>query len=156
MSRYRRARLTGGTYFFTVNLMARGTQTLTDNIDLLRKSYCAMRAKHPFYCDAIVILPDHLHAVWTLPQDDCDFSNRWQLFKSGFSRALSVAQNRSYSKYKKREKGIWQRRFWEHLIRNDDDYNRHIEYCWNNPVKHGFVKEARDWPYSSVHVTKRS
>jgi putative transposase len=152
MSHYRRVKLSGGTYFFTVNLMDRRAKTLTDNIDLLRNAYANMRRKHPFHCDAIVILPDHLHAVWTLPAGDCDYSKRLQLFKAGFSRYLPSAPSRSHSKRKKREKGIWQRRFWEHLIHDDDDYRFHLQYCRDNPVKHGLVDVAQDWPYSSIHM----
>ncbi len=152
MSHYRRVKLSGGCYFFTVNLMDRRAKTLTDNIDLLRDAYGNMHRKHPFHCDAIVILPDHLHAVWTLPAGDCDHSKCWQMFKAGFSRHLPPAPSRSHSKRKKREKGIWQRRFWEHLIRDDDDYRFHLQYCRDNPVKHGLVDVARDWPYSSFYL----
>lgn len=145
-------KVSGGTFFFTVNLMDRRAKTLTENIDLLRNAFAQMRHKHPFHCDAIVILPDHLHAVWTLPTGDCEYSERWQLFKAGFSRHLPSAYQRSHSKQKKREKGIWQRRFWEHHIRDDDDYRFHLQYCRDNPVRHGLVEMAQDWPYSSFYL----
>jgi putative transposase len=96
------------------------------------------------------ILPDHIHAVWALPENDADFSMRWSLIKSGFSRGLD-AQPRSKSKVLKREKGIWQRRYWEHAIRNDADLERHVDYIHFNPVKHGYVTRVADWPHSSFH-----
>jgi len=94
-------------------------------------------------------LPDHLHALWALPNGDADFPSRWSLIKSGFSRSLDPAHERSTSKIAKREKGIWQRRFWEHAIRNDADFERHIDYIHFNPVKHGYVTRVIDWPHSS-------
>jgi putative transposase len=96
-------------------------------------------------------LPDHLHALWTLPLRDADFASRWNLIKGGFSRGLTAAADRSASKAAKREKGIWQRRYWEHTIRGDADPGRHIDYIHFNPVKHGFVSRVCDWPHSSFH-----
>jgi putative transposase len=96
------------------------------------------------------VLPDHIHAVWALPERDADFSSRWSLIKSGFSRGL-VPLPRSASKVRKREKGIWQRRYWEHAIRDDADLERHIDYIHFNPVKHGHVARVVDWPHSSFH-----
>jgi putative transposase len=98
-----------------------------------------------------VVLPDHLHAVWTLPEADSDFSTRWRLIKSRFSRALGATGHRSASMLAKNERGIWQRRFWEHHIRDEADFAAHVRYCWGNPVKHGLVERAVDWPYSSIH-----
>ena len=118
MSWYRRAKIKGGTYFFTV---------------------------------AICILPDHLHAIWTLPEDDSDFSSRWNRIKGNFSRRLPNLSRRSTSKVLKREKGVWQRRYWEHTIRDDADLARHIDYIHFNPVRHGLVTRVVDWPFSSFH-----
>ncbi len=106
---------------------------------------------HPFVIDAIVIMPDHLHTVWTLPEGDSDYPTRWGLIKGGFSRALPATERLSKSRKQKGERGIWQRRFWEHVIRDENDYQRHVDYIHYNPVKHGFVKRPVDWRYSSIH-----
>lgn len=143
----------GGTYFFTVNLAERGGDLLVREIELLRSAYASVTAKHPIHCDAMVILPDHIHAVWTLPQGDADFSVRWKKIKAAFSRNCAQTMLVSESKARKGERGIWQRRFWEHCIRDETDFAVHVEYCHWNPVKHGFVKQAVDWPYSTVHRT---
>jgi len=151
MPRYRRAWIKGGTFFFTVTLADRSSRLLVENIDLLRLAYGQVQKRHAFKTVAICILPDHLHAVWTLPGDDADFSLRWNLIKGGFSRALPVARGRSSSQITKRDKGIWQRRYWEHAIRDDNDLARHIDYIHFNPVKHGHVTRVVDWNYSSFH-----
>ncbi|MEM7473147.1 MAG: transposase [Pseudomonadota bacterium] len=151
MARYRRKYIAGGRYFFTVNLARRSDTILVDHIDLLRQAYMDTVRDMPLTCDAMVVLPDHLHAVWTLPAHDSDFSERWRLIKFRFSRALGQTRARSASKHAKRECGIWQRRFWEHAIWDEADYMAHMRYCWFNPVKHGFVRRAADWPYSSLH-----
>ncbi|WP_370869430.1 transposase [Methylicorpusculum sp.] len=96
-------------------------------------------------------MPDHLHAIWTLPSDDGDYSVRWNMLKGRFSRAIDPGERISKSRQKRRERGIWQRRLWAHLIENQDDYNRHVDYIHWNPVKHGHVKNVSDWPYSSFH-----
>ncbi|AWM05351.1 transposase [Bradyrhizobium symbiodeficiens] len=137
-------------FFFTVVLADRSNTLLVDQIDRLRQIYRAVLQRRPFETIAICVLPDHLHAIWALPEDDSDFSSRWSLIKGGFSRGLE-AQSRSTSKLKKREKGIWQRRYWEHAIRNDADLERHVNYIHFNPVKHGLVTRVRDWPHSSFH-----
>ena len=144
MSRYRRADIKGGTYFFTVVLADRPSDLLSRNIDLLRQIYASVQKAHPFETIAIRILPDHIHAIWSLPPQDADFSRRWNLIKGGFSRRLPSNQTRSPSKIAKREKGIWQRRYWEHVIRDDTDLARHIDYIHFNPVKHGLVARVRD------------
>ncbi|MFP6848450.1 MAG: transposase [Pseudomonas sp.] len=151
MSNYRRHWLPGGTYFFTVTLANRQSTLLVDAISTLRQAYADAGRRHPFETVAICVLPDHLHAIWTLPDGDSDYSQRWALIKSGFSRTLPAATTISVSKSRKREKGIWQRRFWEHCIRDDADLERHVDYIHHNPVKHGLVKQAMDWPYSSFH-----
>lgn len=151
MPNYRGARIEGASYFFTLALSNRRSDLLTGRIEELRRAYGATIASMPVRCDAFVVLPDHLHAVWTLPQGDSDFYERWRKIKYRFSRAVGLKHPRSASKVAKRETGIWQRRFWEHVIRDEEDYRRHVEYCWGNPVKHGLVKRAVDWPYSSIH-----
>lgn len=149
--RYRRANVKGGTYFFTVNLAERDLRLLVDRVDALRTAVAQVKRRHPFYIDAFVVLPDHLHAIWTLPVGDADFAMRWMLIKAGFSRRLVKGERRNASRAGKGERGIWQRRYWEHLIRDDGDYERHVDYVHFNPVKHGYVGCAADWAYSSVH-----
>ncbi|MBL1459160.1 MAG: transposase [Methylophaga sp.] len=149
--RYRRADVAGATYFFTVNLLNRKQTLLTDHIDTLRACIKTVKQRHPFHIDAMVILPDHLHAIWTLPPGDADFAKRWMLIKTAFSRALPKHENINQSRKSKRERGIWQRRYWEHLIRDELDYERHVDYIHYNPVKHGYVDKTFDWPYSSIH-----
>jgi putative transposase len=149
--RYRRTTVAGGTYFFTVNLAQRERTLLVDRVDVLGAVLRMVRRRHPFHSDAMVILPDHLHAIWTLPAGDCDFPTRWMLIKAGFSRQVASEERRSRSRIVKGERGIWQRRYWEHLIRYDEYYARHVEYIHYNPVKHGYVVRAVDWPYSSIH-----
>lgn len=150
MPDYRRAKLDGGTFFFTVTLADRSSELLIRQIDRLRRIYALVQQRRPFETVAICILPDHLHAIWSLPPDDSDFARRWNLIKSGFSRGLP-AEPRSSSKLAKREKGIWQRRYWEHAIRDDADLARHVDYIHFNPVKHGLVRRVSDWPHSSFH-----
>lgn len=135
---------------------------LIERMSDLRRAYAATIAAAPVFCDAMVILPDHLHAVWTLPPGDADYSERWRKIKYRFSRAVGGAvgrtahPTRSASKRAKRETGIWQRRFWEHTIRDNRDYRMHVAYCWGNPVKHGLVERAVDWPFSSIHRDMRA
>ncbi|MDE2377171.1 transposase [Bradyrhizobium sp.] len=148
MPQYRRAQ--GKVFFFTVVLAHRSDTLLVDEVDRLRRVYRTVRARRPFETVAICILPDHLHAIWELPESDADYALRWNLIKSGFSRGLD-AGSRSVSKVIKREKGIWQRRYWEHAIRDDADLERHVDYIHFNPVKHGYVARVSDWPYSSFH-----
>ena len=153
MTEYRRARVPGATYFFTVNCAERkGNSILTDNIDTLRNAFRKVKKDHPFEINAIVILPEHLHCIWTLPQDDVDFGSRWGLIKAAFSRAIPKTERRSDSRLKRGERGVWQRRYWEHLIRDEEDYARHTNYIHWNPVKHGWAIQVKDWPYSSFHT----
>jgi putative transposase len=151
MSRYRRARIEGGTYFFTLTLAERSSDLLVLHIDRLREAYRTVQQNRPFVTEAICVLPDHLHAIWTLPPGDDDFARRWNLIKGNFSRGLPSATSRSPSKVAKREKGLWQRRYWEHVIRDDADLAKHVDYIHFNPVKHGLVERVRDWPHSSFH-----
>ncbi|WP_322514773.1 transposase [Rhodopseudomonas palustris] len=151
MSYYRRANVAGGMYFFTVTIADRSADDLVRHIDRLRRVYRVVGEQRPFETVAICILPDHLHAIWSLPDGDADFASRWMLIKSGFSRGLPVRPPASASKLRKREKGIWQRRYWEHLTRDENDLARHIDYIHFNPVKHGLVARVQDWPHSSFH-----
>ena len=151
MTAYQRYRLKGGCYFFTVALAERRGSLLTDNIQGLRAAFREVKQAHPFEIEAIVILPDHLHCMWTLPEGDDDFSTRWRQIKAAFSRQLPNTERRSKSRWNKGERGIWQRRFWEHAIRDDLEYQRHVEDLHYNPVKHGYVARAVEWRYSSFH-----
>ncbi len=146
MPQYVRAK--GSIFFFTVVLAQRPSNLLVEEVDRLRRIYQTVQRRHPFETIAICVLPDHIHALWALPDGDTDFSTRWSLIKSGFSRGLD-ARARSMSKVAK--KGIWQRRYWEHAIRNDEDFERHVDYIHFNPVKHGHVNRVADWPHSSFH-----
>jgi putative transposase len=152
MTEYRRAYIPGGSWFFTVNLAERrGNRLLTDKIDALRSAFEYTKQRRPFRLDAVVILPDHLHCIWSLPGGDQDFSVRWNLLKGHFSRSIERGERISQSREKRRERGIWQRRFWEHLLRDQIDFNQHVDYIHWNPVKHGWVKRVADWPHSSFH-----
>ena len=182
MSNYRRPKIPGATVFFTVALACRGTDTLLREVDTLRDAVRQTRKERPFHINAWVILPDHMHCVWTLPPGDSDFSTRMAAIKARFTRRVGfhptivpippeppeqepfkpawksfetrVGYNptlRSPSKIKKGEAGVWQRRFWEHHIRDAEDLRNHINYCWHNPIKHGLVEHPKDWPHSSWH-----
>jgi putative transposase len=151
MPRYLRANIKAGAFFFTVPLADRSSNLLMQQIDRLRDVYRSVQQRIPFETLAICILPDHLHAIWQLPDGDANYPSRWNLIKGGFSRGMGAADGRSSSKITKREKGIWQRRYWEHAIRSDDDLARHVDYIHYNPVKHGLVKRVADWPHSSFH-----
>jgi putative transposase len=149
---YRRAKTPGATYFFTIVTHQRQA-LLCDpqTVDLLRTSFRTVKVKHPFTIDAIVVLPDHLHCIWTLPEADADFSTRWRLIKAEFSRHCPehYKRQRSKSRLSKGEQAIWQRRFWEHRIRDESDFIHHADYIHYNPVKHGWVEAPKDWKYSS-------
>ncbi|EIV5416736.1 REP-associated tyrosine transposase [Klebsiella aerogenes] len=138
MSNYRRSYIPGGCWFFTVNLQNRHSDLLTRRIDHLRAAIACAKRKRPFQINSWVVLPEHMHCIWTLPEGDSDYSGRWREIKKSFTRAL--AQNQ-----------IWQPRFWEHAIRNDEDYRRHMDYVYINPVKHRLVGRVSDWPYSTFH-----
>jgi len=148
---YRRLSAPGGTYFFTVNLANRSERLLTENIALLRRAFADARRHSPFTIEAIVILPDHLHCVWVMPAGDRDFSSRWHFIKARFSHGISHSGSVSVSRAARHERGVWQRRFWEHVIRDEDDYVAHLDYIHYNPVKHGHARSAAEWPFSSFH-----
>jgi putative transposase len=155
MSNYRRFRVAGGTYFFTVNLLERRRDLLVRHIDALRAAVRATKQDRPFHIDAWVVLPDHMHTIWTLPEGDEDFSNKWKSIKTRFSQTLPRTERRSAVRVRKGERGIWQRRFWEHVIRDERDAT-HFDYIHFNPVKHGWADKVVDWPFSSFHRYLRS
>jgi putative transposase len=155
MVRYRRNFIPGGCYFFTVTLADRRSSVLVEHVDALRQAFRAARQERSFAINAIVILPDHLHAIFTLPQDGADFSAGWRRIKGHFSsHAIKVgieAERRANGEY-----ALWQRRFWEHTIGDENDFARHVDYIHFNPVKHGLVPRVRDWPHSSFHKFVRA
>jgi putative transposase len=151
MPEYRRARIAGGTYFFTVVTYGRLPVFRDEGaVSLLRDCIRKVRAGHPFSIEAMVVLPDHLHCIWTMPEGDSDYSGRWRWIKARFSRSYGHAlAHRSESMRSKGELAVWQRRFWEHWVRDEDDFKRHCDYIHYNPVKHGLVGSPAEWPYSS-------
>jgi putative transposase len=152
--RYRGPQLKGATFFFTVVTHDRRRFLCEpENIVLLRESFRKVMAAHPFTIDAIVIMPDHIHAVWTLPEEDAEFSICWSLIKSGFTRTCddTCKGTSSLSRVARKQQAVWQHRFWEHQIRDDKDFARHLDYIHYNPVKHGYLKAPVDWPHSSFH-----
>ena len=152
MRTYTRARIPGGCYFFTVNLANRhGNDLLVRHIANLRDAFRRTRTEHPFMIDGIAILPDHLHCIWRLPEGDSNFPMRWRLIKARFSQSLPDGERITDSRARKGERGIWQRRYWEHVIRDDRDHRVHMDYIHFNPMRHGHVTAVRDWPYSSFH-----
>ncbi len=153
MPNYRRLYVPGGTYFFTVNLRDRRSRLLVEEIETLRQAYRYACSHHPFETLAICVLPDHLHCLWALPDGDHDFSTRWRLIKTEFSRAIAKPVAAELERAKG-ERGIWQRRFWEHAIRNERDFDAHFDYIHYNPVKHGHVIHPDHGPHSSWHRYK--
>ena len=151
MTNYRRFYIPGGTWFFTVNLSNRRNNLLVEKISHLREAFGYVKARRPFTIQAVVILPDHLHCIWSLPSGDFDFPTRWSLLKSHFSRAVGKMETISQSRARRRERGVWQRRFWAHWITDQEDFNRHMDYIHYNPVKHGWAGRPQDWPHSSFH-----
>lgn len=147
---YRRNVVPGGTFFFTVTLRDRRARTLVEHIDLLRAAYATVQRQRPFHTDAVVVLPDHLHAIWTLPEGDANYSGRWRAIKAGFVRGLARA-GVALERNAKGEALVWQRRFWEHTLRDEADFSAHCDYIHYNPVKHGHADRPTDWPHSTVH-----
>jgi putative transposase len=148
--------MVGGTFFFTVvTYRRRKILTTPESISILRKVISEVRREYPFSIDGWVLLPDHMHCIWTLPEGDDDYSRRWGLIKAGFSRGAKTLFHRdnlmTRSKEYHRESTIWQRRFWEHQIRGEKDLHAHLDYLHYNPVKHGMVINVADWPYSTFH-----
>lgn len=152
MPDYRRAWQPGGTWFFTITLLERtDNDLLTRHVDVLRTVVRSVRQRHPFTIHGWMVLPDHLHCVIELPTGDSDFAGRWRLIKSDFSKALPRTEYRSEVRQRRGERGIWQRRYWEHLIRDEADLRAHMDYLHFNPVKHGLTDRVADWPYSTFH-----
>jgi putative transposase len=151
MVTYRRNRLPGGGYFFTVTLLDRSAGMLIERIEDLREAFRSVRRERPFALEAMVVLPDHLHCIWRLPPGDVNYSLRWREIKARFSRRVPAGERRSPGRVHQGERGLWQRRFWEHTLRDDRDVERHVDYIHHNPVKHGYVSRVADWPYSSFH-----
>ncbi|MEN3112383.1 transposase [Uliginosibacterium paludis] len=150
---YRRLWQAGGTYFFTVNLLRReGNDLLVRHIDRLRESVAWVRRRHPFIIHAWVVLPDHLHCIIELPSGDADFAVRWRLIKQRFSRGIPATESRSMTRVRRGERGVWQRRYWEHLVRDQADFDAHMNYVHINPLKHGLVSAVADWPFSTFHA----
>ena len=151
---YRRDYTAGASYFFTVVMFRRlpllGSR---EAVAILREAIRAEKARRPFQIDAMVILPDHIHALWTLPPDDADYSIRWRNIKRSFTQHTNPVKRPTVfgSRQRKGEQAIWQRRFWEHRIRTECDFNHHVDYIHYNPVKHGLVMRPVDWQYSSIH-----
>lgn len=151
---YRRAFIPGGSFFFT--LVTERRRTLfndENNVEILRQAFRNVKAKRPFYIDAMVVMPDHLHCIWTLPANDADFSTRWRLIKTWFSKHCPAEMREtpdSVGQHKKQQ-AVWQQRFWEHALRDEKDFAQHVEYIHYNPVKHGYVDAPEQWPFSSFH-----
>jgi putative transposase len=157
MPNYRREWTPGGTWFFTVNLLERRrNDLLIAEFDRLRNCVALERSRRPFSVVAWVVLPDHMHWIWQLPEDDADFATRWRRIKTDFSLSFPKIERRSMVRVARGERGIWQRLYWEHLIKDGDDLRHHVKYIHYNPVKHGYVTKAVDWPYSSFHRYVRS
>jgi len=152
---YRRINAPGGTFFFTLVTYQR--KPIFDEehaINLLRNAFRSVLLKHPFTIEAAVVLPDHLHMIWRLPENDSDYPTRWRLIKSHFTRHRVEGKNipTTASRQSKGERAVWQRRYWEHLIRDDRDWQQHVEYVHYNPVKHGSGHAPVEWKYSSFHI----
>ena len=148
---YRRLIIPGTSYFFTVVLQDRRSDLLIRKINELRQAFKQVIERYPFIIDGIVVLPDHFHLMMTLPPDDANYSQRLGFIKSFFSRQIESLESVSVSRKNKQERGIWQRRFWEHVIRDELDYSRHLDYIHYNPVKHGYASKPSEWQYSSIH-----
>ena len=148
---YRRDRGANHYFFTLVTERRQPLLTLSDNIARLRAAFQREKTAYPFAMDAVVIMPDHLHCLWQLPDSDTDYSGRWARIKRYFSVGCAGATlATSASRSNKRERPIWQRRFWEHHIRDEEDWRRHMDYIHYNPVKHGHAANPWAWPYSSL------
>lgn len=156
MADYRRCYIPGGSYFFTVVTARRARILANDSArGCLRDAIRWCREDFPFHIDALVMLPDHIHAIWTLPAGDCDYSKRWGIVKKRFTETWlergGPEQTVTASRMRNRRRGIWQPRFWEHALRDERDYQNHLDYLHFNPVKRGLVNNVAEWPYSSFH-----
>jgi putative transposase len=156
MPNYRRVRVPGGSFFFTVVTNRRARLfTHPRGRRLLGSMFRRCLLKWPFTINALVLLPEHLHAIWSLPPGDDDYPKRWAWIKKEFTkewlRAGGAEAQFSDARRRERRRGIWQPRYWEHTLEDEDDFERHFDYIHYNPVKHGHVKCPRDWPWSSFH-----
>jgi putative transposase len=161
MPDYRRSKDAGGIYFFTVVTFNRlPILTTPESMEIFHAAWNGVQKKHPFKTLAICVLPDHLHTVWQMPEDDDDYSMRWKeikrQFTAGYLEKIGSDGERNDSRVKRMEAAIWQRRFWEHTIRDDDDLHNHFDYIHYNPVKHGLVSDPADWPWSSYQRFAKS
>jgi len=147
----RHGQAAGGSFFFTLNLNDPAATLLTEHIGLLRAALRQVKAQHPFDILAMVVLPDHLHALWRLPADDEDYGRRWDLIKVGFASRLPPLATVQLSRRLRRERGLWQRRYWTQRMKDEHDLQRHLDYIHRNPVQHGYARSPLDWPYSSIH-----
>lgn len=152
MPNYRRLFVPGATYFFTLNLRDRRRRLLTEEIASLRASWADICASHPFETVAAVVLPEHTHFIWRLPAEDADYPTRIRLLKSGFTRRLNASEK---ADGRKGERNVWQRRYWEHMIRDAEDLDAHVSYIHWNPVKHRYVEDPDDWPFSTWREWKK-
>jgi len=144
MSHYRRAYIPGGIYFFTVVTLDRVPIFINEErVEVLRQAFRKVMAVRPFQINAMVVLPEHLHCIWQMPDGDADYSSRWREIKKAASRQINTATNN------RNERMVWQRRFWEHAIRDEDDWRKHMDYVHYNPVKHGLASRPGEWPWSS-------
>ena len=150
MVQYRRAQYKGGTFALTFTLNDRSANLLVEHFDLFKSSYLWVKQNRPFETVAFVVLPDHVHLIWSLPLDDADYSTRVRLIKRLFTRQI-MKSGVMFGKRSNGERSCWQRRFWEHQVRDEQDLQNQVDYIHYNPVKHGFVKCVKDWPYSSFH-----
>lgn len=156
MSFYRRSNVAGGSYFFTVVTEQRQRILTDDCVRMaLRKAIIKVRRDRPFQIDVWVLLPDHLHTVWSLPAGDADFATRWRLIKSAMTRAIGAqyfrAERQTQQRANKQCSTVWQHRYWEHLLQDEDDFRHHLDYIHFNPVRHGVLAHVADWPFSSFH-----
>ena len=156
MSNYRRSNTPGATYFFTLITHNRKPLFSIDRAPrILRWAISDVRERRPFKVEAICLLPDHIHTIWRLPDGDSAYPQRWNEIKGIFTKQFrdisSDEEQISRSRQRKGEGGIWQRRFWEHIIRDENDLKNHMDYLHYNPVKHGLVDQVVDWPWSSFH-----
>jgi putative transposase len=156
MANYRRLYRAGGSYFFTHVTYQRYPWLCSDlGRQALREAITTIRKKYPFTMDIFVLLPDHFHCIWTLPEEDSDYAKRWRLIKlivtKSCGRQLALPSEKTPSGERRREGNLWQRCYWKHCIRDEQDFINHYEYIHHNPVKHGLVESPTDWPYSTIH-----
>ncbi|MEP1198501.1 REP-associated tyrosine transposase [Tateyamaria sp.] len=151
MARYVQSTAQSDSYFFTARAARSGDDLFIRHIDILRQAFRKTRETRPFIIDEIVVLPDVIHTLWTLPEGDADFSQRWRMLKSLFSRAVDGPKDTCTLRLRPGEKGLWQRRFWEHKIRDADDLAAHRHLIFSAPVQAGLIKRPEAWPYSSIH-----